>query len=184
MLVEVIFISCIKKGTGDGEEGQASPLLQTIYFLHYSGKRVVDLDTINIHIFQPRNVSIWSMNLLNHCFSWTCASSEQILLQNNFKFFPTIHCVHFKGNMSRSCYIKKQLCNNTNEQQCLMYNITHNTYWHKYPITMESLHELCRSAITRSNGMKSCSFKIYGYLEKRELIKDSLLHVIFISISI
>jgi hypothetical protein len=48
---------------------------------------------------------------------------------------------------------------------------------------MESLHVLCRSAITRSNGMKSCSFKIFGYLEKRALIKDSLLHVIFISIT-
>lgn len=47
---------------------------------------------------------------------------------------------------------------------------------------MESLHVLCRSAITRSNGMKSCSFKIFGYLEKRELIKDSLSHVILLGL--
>jgi hypothetical protein len=106
--------------------------------------------------------------------------------EKKFKIFPIIHCVHIKGN-KRTCNIKKhayKLCSNTNEQQYWIYNITQNTYWHKYPITMESLHVLSRSTITWSNDMKSCSFKIFGYLEKRALIKDSLLHVIFISIII
>jgi hypothetical protein len=36
---------------------------------------------------------------------------------------------------------------------------------------------LCSSATRRSNAVKSCSFKIFGYLEKRELTTESLLHV-------
>jgi hypothetical protein len=43
---------------------------------------------------------------------------------------------------------------------------------------MASLQVLCSSAIRRTNAVKSSSFKIFGYLEKRELITDSLLHVI------
>jgi hypothetical protein len=41
---------------------------------------------------------------------------------------------------------------------------------------MASLQVLCSSANRRTNVIKSCSFKIFGYFEKRELITDSLLH--------
>jgi hypothetical protein len=47
-----------KNEGGGGEEDMQVYYFNTTHFLHYPGKRAVDLDTINIHIFQLRNVSI------------------------------------------------------------------------------------------------------------------------------
>jgi hypothetical protein len=41
---------------------------------------------------------------------------------------------------------------------------------------MASLQVLCSSATRRTNAIISCSFKIFGYWEKREYITESLLH--------
>lgn len=41
-----------------GEEDMKVYYFNTAHFLHYTGKRAIDLDTINIHIFQPRMYQI------------------------------------------------------------------------------------------------------------------------------